>query len=238
MFDSSRLKSLVLILVILSALGGIFNFAWSIEDSNDVGPQLTLIDSAVASLVSSKLAGKVEPGKLSSARLNSAAARALLKVRNEQPARTTKILPLSGANELTDQRSYNHARRRSLAPTPAPADPIILTEEDSTRAIALESPTFAAEPFSLVSPIAWGPDPTDHRTRVVLFTTNVGQGFGDVPSNTFVDGEDGDHRHYPFPVEEIETVPNYPWLTAVVIYLSASQHTDARVIGHASALII
>src|SRR5262245_20018561 len=38
---------------------------------------------------------------------------------------------------------------------PPPADPVLVTESDSTRALALESVSLTTEPFSLVSAIPW-----------------------------------------------------------------------------------
>ncbi|MDQ3172677.1 MAG: hypothetical protein M3Q91_03075, partial [Acidobacteriota bacterium] len=47
---------------------------------------------------------------------------------------------------------------------------VLISETTSTRAIALESISFAREPFPLDSLISWGPDP---RTRVILFALNL-----------------------------------------------------------------
>src|ERR1700730_13731069 len=50
------------------------------------------------------------------------------------------------------------------------AVPLLFTQENSTRAIALESVTLKEEPFALTSPLAIGPD---NRTRIMLFALNV-----------------------------------------------------------------
>src|SRR5215218_4783662 len=52
----------------------------------------------------------------------------------------------------------------------AAGGPIILTESNSTRAIALEAVTLRREPFSLVMPV---PFSIDTRNRVVFFVTNL-----------------------------------------------------------------
>jgi uncharacterized protein (TIGR03437 family) len=57
-------------------------------------------------------------------------------------------------------------------PTPPPATPpIILNEEGTTQAVALDSVTRVRGPFSIISAHNLS---ADHHTRVILFTSNLG----------------------------------------------------------------
>lgn len=48
--------------------------------------------------------------------------------------------------------------------------PILATEENSQRAIALDSVTFVRDPFSVTNLNYFG---TDRRTRIIVFSTNL-----------------------------------------------------------------
>ncbi|HKZ02511.1 MAG TPA: hypothetical protein VJ180_09745, partial [Pyrinomonadaceae bacterium] len=69
--------------------------------------------------------------------------------------------------------------------------PILVSEETSTRAIALESATYEEQPFRTMSLIPWGPDP---RTRIMLFAMNLGITVGQAnPPSFTADAEDSSH---------------------------------------------
>ena len=95
--------------------------------------------------------------------------------------------------------------------------PILISQETSTRAIALESVTQQHEPFSLASLADFS---ADNRTRIQLFAMNLtlaaGEGFNAVTA----DAEDGAHHIYPLTVEHVGPVPEQPWLNAVIVRLS------------------
>lgn len=61
-------------------------------------------------------------------------------------------------------------------PTPTPQAPTLLTEEGTNRAVALDSVTFVVGPFSKFGPHNFS---FDQRTRVMLFTSNLGLGPSD-----------------------------------------------------------
>src|SRR5262245_12107442 len=67
------------------------------------------------------------------------------------------------------------------------AGPVLITESDTARAIAVETTTRKREPFFPLTSLAWGPDPFDRHTRVSLFAMNVGTAFGDSPATLSVD---------------------------------------------------
>lgn len=93
--------------------------------------------------------------------------------------------------------------------------PVLMTEANSERAIALESVTFARDPFPLITEHNFSPD---RRTRITLFATNVdllpGENFSAVTAQL----EDA-HNSYPLDVEFVGKVPNFEWLTQVIVKL-------------------
>ncbi|MGH9874774.1 MAG: carboxypeptidase regulatory-like domain-containing protein, partial [Pyrinomonadaceae bacterium] len=97
--------------------------------------------------------------------------------------------------------------------------PVLISQETSTRAIAIDSLSFASEPFALTSPFAAG---SDRRTRVTLFAMNLRLQPGEDLSLVTADAEDASHQHYSLTVEYVGPVPNEEWLSAVVLRLSDS----------------
>ncbi|HEX8921792.1 MAG TPA: hypothetical protein VF766_09955, partial [Pyrinomonadaceae bacterium] len=71
--------------------------------------------------------------------------------------------------------------------------PILISEESSTRAIALDSVMQMREPFPLTSSIQLG---TDKRTRVTFFAMNLSLQPGETSSAVTATAEDGAHRIY------------------------------------------
>jgi len=97
-----------------------------------------------------------------------------------------------------------------VSPPPTPA---LLTEADSNRAIALDSVTMMRDPFPVAASNNFS---SDHRTRVILFAVNVETGPGEVTLAAQAEDSMGTH---PLPIEYIGKVPNFNWLTAIVITL-------------------
>jgi uncharacterized protein GlcG (DUF336 family) len=97
------------------------------------------------------------------------------------------------------------------------AAPVLVSHEDSTRAISFESVTRQHEPFSTIAPVRFG---TDNLTRVMLFAMNLTLQIGDTVASVSVEAEDSAHRVYLLPVEYIGAVPDQPWATSVVVRLS------------------
>ena len=97
------------------------------------------------------------------------------------------------------------------------AAPILISHEDSTRAISFESVTRQREPFSTTAPVKFG---TDSKTRIMLFAMNLNLQAGDTAGSVNVSAEDFAHRVYQLPVEYVGSVPNQPWATSVVVRLS------------------
>jgi hypothetical protein len=95
--------------------------------------------------------------------------------------------------------------------------PVLISESNSTRAVALESVTFRGEPFPLVAPYELG---QDQRTRVMLFALNLAIRPGGDLSVVTADAEDASHQHYNLKVEYVGPVPSQEWLSAVILRLS------------------
>jgi uncharacterized protein (TIGR03437 family) len=96
--------------------------------------------------------------------------------------------------------------------------PRLLTEENTERAIALESVTLMREPFSLISTHNFS---SDHLTRVMLFATDIELGQGEGVSTVTAQAEDSGQKTYPLTVEYVGKVPNLDGLIQVIIKLPA-----------------
>ena len=94
--------------------------------------------------------------------------------------------------------------------------PLIITEESTGRAVALDSVTHLGEPFPLTTIHNFS---ADQRTRVVLFATGIDL----MPNESItVQVEDILNRSYPLVVEDVRKVPNFDWLTQIVVKLPDS----------------
>ncbi|HEX5876103.1 MAG TPA: endonuclease/exonuclease/phosphatase family protein [Pyrinomonadaceae bacterium] len=104
----------------------------------------------------------------------------------------------------------------SAPPPPPPAAPVLLTQGTSDRAIAMHSTLFTDEPFLVRSPVNLGSDP---RTRIMLFATNLDLLAGETTSSVSVRARDSRGINYDLPVEQVNKVPNFTWLSEVVVKL-------------------
>ena len=109
-------------------------------------------------------------------------------------------------------------------PTPAPAPtpltvPVLMTQ-GGDRALALHSTLFTGAPFLVSSPLNLG---NDHRTRVILFATNLDLLAGETVASVTAQATDSRGSFYNLAVEQVRKVPNFAWLTAVFIRLPEDQ---------------
>ena len=104
------------------------------------------------------------------------------------------------------------------APSISPS--LFTVSSSSTRAVALESVSMRAEPFTLNS--AGNFSPADPRTRITLFCMNLDFLAGEPASAVTADAEDAAHKIYPLKVEYVGTVPNFPGVYMVVVRLNDS----------------
>ncbi|HLL69993.1 MAG TPA: heme-binding protein [Pyrinomonadaceae bacterium] len=92
--------------------------------------------------------------------------------------------------------------------------PVLISEANSTRAVALESVTRVNEPFKRDAAHAFS---ADRRTRVQLFVMNLERDV--TTSDLTADAEDGARRVYPLTVENVAIVPNQEWMHSVTLRL-------------------
>src|SRR4029079_14823031 len=95
--------------------------------------------------------------------------------------------------------------------------PVLLSQAASTRAIALESVTFRAEPFSPTQSPAFS---TDNRTRICIFATDLELLSGEGSNAFSSDVQDSSGKLYPLRVEFVGQVPNFPGITMIVVRLA------------------
>jgi len=111
----------------------------------------------------------------------------------------------------------NEATLTVTTPQPPPDAPQLLTEENSTRAIALDSVTWFRDPFPLSTPFNFS---ADGRTRVMLFAVNLKLLPGETSSTVSAEAIDSQQKVFPLGVEAVATYPGFDWLTYVVVRLS------------------
>lgn len=105
----------------------------------------------------------------------------------------------------------------SLVPVSAsPPAPILLTEENTERAIALESVTFLRDPFPIIGTHNFS---SDQHTRIMLFSRNLELLHNEDASVVNVEAEDSQGRVYILPVEYVGKVPDLDWLSQIVVKL-------------------
>jgi uncharacterized protein GlcG (DUF336 family) len=104
--------------------------------------------------------------------------------------------------------------RRSAAQS---ASPVLISEANSTRAVALDAVTHLREPFEMNMPVAFG---TDTRTRVTLFAMNLHMEAGEGAAAVTAEAEDATRRTSPLAVEYVGPVPGQEWMSSVVVRLS------------------
>ena len=116
---------------------------------------------------------------------------------------------------MADDKGVGGAKTFSIHS--AAGAPVLLSQANSTRAIALDSVTNLAEPFQPQTPVAFG---GDSRTRIMLFATNLALAEGETVAAVTSDAEDVSRFRYPLTVEYVGAVPGQTWMTAVVVRLN------------------
>ena len=101
-------------------------------------------------------------------------------------------------------------------------EPFLIPEENSDVAIAMESSTFARDPFSLTNPFF----STDQRTRLMFFGMNLDLLPGENASAVTARAEDQSQNVFPLTVEFVGKVPGFDWLTQVVVRLPDNTPTN------------
>jgi uncharacterized repeat protein (TIGR01451 family) len=101
--------------------------------------------------------------------------------------------------------------------------PLLLTEENSSRAIALESVWLMRDPFSLANTQNFS---SDHHTRVMLFATGIELQPGESPSAVVVQLEDSQNRVYTLVVEDVRNLPGVNGVSQIIVKLPDSIQTE------------
>ncbi len=93
---------------------------------------------------------------------------------------------------------------------------ILVSEETSTRAVAVDSVTQKHEPFSSTSAVQWG---ADSRTRIMIFAMGLSLQPGEGPTAVTADAEDSGHNIHHLTVEYVGPVPDQDWVTSIILRL-------------------
>lgn len=109
----------------------------------------------------------------------------------------------------------------SSTASPAPASaPVLVTQRNTNRAVAMHSANFTSEPFRLRTPLNFG---SDQRTRIMLFATNLELLAGETPSSVSVRATDSRGLAFDLPVERLAKVRDFGWLSEVIVRLPDDQ---------------
>jgi beta-glucanase (GH16 family) len=124
----------------------------------------------------------------------------------------------------TMQVDYVRVYQRS---TPS-STPVVLTEEGSNRALALDSVLWTHDPFSVTSTLNFS---QDQHTRLMLLVANVDSLPGDDASVVTAQAQDSQSNIFPLPVENVVKVPSFDWITEVIVRLpdTLANLTQAKV---------
>ncbi|MDX6577193.1 MAG: hypothetical protein QOE96_3146 [Blastocatellia bacterium] len=93
---------------------------------------------------------------------------------------------------------------------------ILISEETSTRAVAVDSVTQKHEPFSTTSAVQWG---SDNHTRIMLFAMGLNLQAGEGATAVTADAQDGAHHTYHLAVEYVGPVPEQEWINSIILRL-------------------
>jgi beta-glucanase (GH16 family) len=93
--------------------------------------------------------------------------------------------------------------------------PVVLTEEGTNHALALQSVMLSRDPLPFAEPYF----STDNRTRLILLIANIDLQPGDSAGIVSAQADDGLGHNYPLTVEYVGKVPSFEWITEVVLRL-------------------
>jgi hypothetical protein len=99
--------------------------------------------------------------------------------------------------------------------------PVLVSREDSTRAVAFDSVTHQREPFNSIAAVKFG---ADSATRIMIFAMNLHLQIGETTSTVSADAEDENHNIHTLAVENIESVPDQPWATSIILRLNGDMN--------------
>jgi len=97
-----------------------------------------------------------------------------------------------------------------------PQGPILLTEDNSPQALALDSVHMARDPFPLTNTNYFGPD---KQTRIKLLVVDLDLYNGETLSIVSVQAVDSSAIAFDLPVEDLRKVPGTPWMSQLTVRL-------------------
>jgi hypothetical protein len=114
-------------------------------------------------------------------------------------------------------QAFNNLAADAKADFEAALLPVLLTANDSDRAIALELTTFILDPFPITNTFL---SEGRNRTRVVFFGRDLGLLPGEGVEAITAEAEDAEHVKYPLRVESVNPLPELPAISQLVIRLT------------------
>lgn len=95
-------------------------------------------------------------------------------------------------------------------------EPIVLTEDDSLKALSVDSVFYNRDPFPLLNNNYFG---NDKRTRIKLLLVDLDLFSGETLSIVTAQAIDQLQIPHNLPVEDLRKVPGFPWLTQLTVML-------------------
>lgn len=137
------------------------------------------------------------------------------------PAEGSYVITPTRANYTFDPVSAtidNHSASSVLdfEATINPGVPVLISEANSTRALAFDSVLHMREPFKLNYSYPWT---ADRRTRLMIFAQNFELTPNETVTAVTARAEASNNRNYPLTVEYVGKVPGSEWLTCIVVRL-------------------
>jgi hypothetical protein len=123
---------------------------------------------------------------------------------------------------LVSSSSINGDKTQNFVGTPTPPiltivpTPVLLTQENSLHSLALDSVTWASEPFGVSNAHNFS---NDQHTRISLFAVNMELPQGAPLTDIVVQAQTSTGQTFSLPVEYFGAVPNFSWLKQIVVKL-------------------
>jgi hypothetical protein len=139
-----------------------------------------------------------------------------------QTARYIRLIQTGSASQWWSVHEFNVL----AAVAPAAQSPSLITVSETNSSLALDSVLFMVQPFSLVNTLNFS---SDQRTRIMLFTANLGLLQGEDQSVVSASAIDAQGTVYPLMIEYAGTVPGYNWLSSVIVKVPDSLSINGEI---------
>jgi len=98
-------------------------------------------------------------------------------------------------------------------------EPLLLTEDDSLKALAVDSIFYQRDPLPLLNNNNLG---SDKRTRITLLLVDLDLFSGELLSVITAQAIDQSQVAHDLPVEDLRKVPGFPWMTQLTVRLPSN----------------